>query len=129
MSAELAQWAEGNHPGWAVVWGEYHRTFTAWAMWSSEPLKVEASDTAALTVAVRVAEQERLIGGRNPAGTWKTQPQSGGASPPERHGPGVERARRGPHPSPGVRGGRFLRGRDIQPERAGIRPARKESTR
>ena len=89
--AELARWAEGNHPGWAVVWGAYSREFTAWAMWSTESLVVTAPDTLSLSIAIRNAERHRHPPvRRTPFGTWQSSP-SPDPPPPEPHGPEAER--------------------------------------
>jgi hypothetical protein len=90
MSVQQAQWAEGNCPGWVVVWGEYHRTFTAFAAWASLPLTVEAPDTHALTIAIRNAEQEwsrpvpRSVTGAWRQQTWSFRPVRECARPPVR---------------------------------------------
>lgn len=109
MSAELAQWAEDNHPGWRVFWGSYRQTFTAWATWTRESLSVEATDVHALGVAIRTEERaEEMRTGWPPPPS--VLPPKESSAPPERRGPGVEQAHLGPHPLRGVRG-EFLRGR------------------
>jgi hypothetical protein len=70
---ELARWAEGNHPGWAVVWGAYNREFTAWALWSDDLLVVTAPDTHLPSIAVRNAEQRAIeVMPRTSVGTWRS---------------------------------------------------------
>ena len=95
--AELARWAEGNHPGWAVVWGAYNREFTAWTLWSGELLVVAAPDTHSLSIAVRNAEQRAIeTMPRTSSGTWRSGPLP---SPPSLgpHGPGAS-GHAPPHP-------------------------------
>jgi hypothetical protein len=55
-SADEARLAEALNPGWAIVWGAWHRTFTGWCMWAVVSVSVEAKDLDGLTVAMRAAE-------------------------------------------------------------------------
>lgn len=87
-----------------MVWGEYHQSFTAWAMWAREPVSVEAADMETLTAAIRTEEVRR---GREhirfPPAHERLGPANG-SPPPGRCGPGAEQRRPGAHPL-GSRGG------------------------
>jgi hypothetical protein len=57
-NADDAHMMEMLSPGWAVVWGEWRRTFTAWAMWTHTSVCVEARSLDELTAAIQQAEAE-----------------------------------------------------------------------
>lgn len=56
MSAEVARRLEAANWGWCVVWGAWHRSYTAWALWARDSLSVAAATPDELTALMRQAE-------------------------------------------------------------------------
>jgi hypothetical protein len=74
MSTDDAHMIETLNPGWAVVWGAWRRTFTAWAMWTPASVCVEAPGRDGLTAAMRQAEAEHSRAANSSHGMFRQAP-------------------------------------------------------